>query len=129
MGDFVLGDLGLLVLVTGLLVLEVGLLVLVTGDLVLLGLTGLFVDETLGLLVDGALGLLVLPEREYPSAATAGMARATRRALKNFIFDCDVSVRAGEKKLVNVEVPLPDDTRIVSPAEYVPKEIAAFSGA
>ena len=35
---------------------------------------------------------------------------------------------AGEKKLVNVEVPLPDDMKIVAPAEDVPKDIAAFSG-
>ena len=36
---------------------------------------------------------------------------------------------AGEKKLVNVDVPLPDDTKIIAPAEGVPKKIAAFSGA
>ena len=36
---------------------------------------------------------------------------------------------AGEKKLVNVKVPLPDDITIVAPAEDVSKEIAAFSGA
>jgi hypothetical protein len=35
---------------------------------------------------------------------------------------------AGEKKLVNVEVPLPDDIKIAAPAEDVPKDIAAFSG-
>ena len=36
---------------------------------------------------------------------------------------------AGEKKLVNVEVPLPDNVKIVAPAEDTPKDIAAFSGA
>ena len=36
---------------------------------------------------------------------------------------------AGEKILVNVKVPLPDDIKIVAPATDVPKEIAAFSGA
>ncbi len=36
---------------------------------------------------------------------------------------------AGEKISVNVEVPLPDDIKIVAPATDVPKEIAAFSGA
>ena len=36
---------------------------------------------------------------------------------------------AGEKKLVNIKVPLPDDITIAAPAEDVSKEIAAFSGA
>lgn len=36
---------------------------------------------------------------------------------------------AGEKKLVNVEVPLPDNVKIIAPTEDVPKDIAAFSGA
>ena len=36
---------------------------------------------------------------------------------------------AGEKKLVNVKVPMPDDITIVAPATDVSKEIAAFSGA
>ena len=36
---------------------------------------------------------------------------------------------AGEKILLNVKVPLPDDIKIVAPATDVPKEIAAFSGA
>jgi len=36
---------------------------------------------------------------------------------------------AGEKKLVNVKVPMPDDITIVAPAEDVPKDIRAFSGA
>ena len=36
---------------------------------------------------------------------------------------------AGEKKLVNVKVPMPDDITIVAPAEDVPKDLAAFSGA
>jgi hypothetical protein len=35
---------------------------------------------------------------------------------------------AGEKKLLNLDVPLPDDITIVAPAEDVPKDIAAFSG-
>jgi hypothetical protein len=35
---------------------------------------------------------------------------------------------AGEKVLHTVEVPLPEDLRIVPPAEDIPKEIAAFSG-
>ena len=35
---------------------------------------------------------------------------------------------AGEKKLVNVKVPLPDDIKIAAPAEDIPKDIAAFSG-
>ena len=35
---------------------------------------------------------------------------------------------AGEKKLLNVEVPLPDDITIGAPAKDVPKDIAAFSG-
>ena len=35
---------------------------------------------------------------------------------------------AGEKILVNVKVPLPDDIKITAPAADVPKEIAAFSG-
>ncbi len=35
---------------------------------------------------------------------------------------------AGEKKLLNLDVPLPDDITIVDPAEDVPKDIAAFSG-
>ena len=39
------------------------------------------------------------------------------------------TTEAGEKKIVNVEVPLPEDTRIVAPAGDVPKKIAAFSGA
>jgi hypothetical protein len=36
---------------------------------------------------------------------------------------------AGEKISVNVEVPLPDDIKIVAPATDVPREIATFSGA
>jgi hypothetical protein len=36
---------------------------------------------------------------------------------------------AGEKKLVNLKVPLPDDIKIVAPATDVSNEIAAFSGA
>ena len=35
---------------------------------------------------------------------------------------------AGEKVLLTVEVPLPEDLKIVAPAEDIPKEIAAFSG-
>ena len=35
---------------------------------------------------------------------------------------------AGENKLVNIEVPLPGDTKIVAPAEDIPKKIAEFSG-
>ncbi len=35
---------------------------------------------------------------------------------------------AGEKKLLNVEVPLPDDIKIVAPTKDVSKKIAAFSG-
>ncbi len=35
---------------------------------------------------------------------------------------------AGEKGLLTVEVPLPEDLKIVAPAEDIPKEIAAFSG-
>ena len=44
------------------------------------------------------------------------------------IVICEIT-NAGEKKLVNVEVPLPDNVKIVAPAEDVPKDIAAFSGA
>ena len=36
---------------------------------------------------------------------------------------------AGEKILLNVKVPLPDDIKIAAPAADVPKDIAAFSGA
>jgi hypothetical protein len=36
---------------------------------------------------------------------------------------------AGENKLVNIDFPLPVDTKIVAPSDNVPKEIAAFSGA
>jgi hypothetical protein len=39
---------------------------------------------------------------------------------------CEIT-DAGEKNL-SVEVPLPDDIKIVAPAEDVPKDIAAFSG-
>ena len=35
---------------------------------------------------------------------------------------------AGEKVLLTVEVPLPEDLKIVAPAEDIPKDIAAFSG-
>jgi len=35
---------------------------------------------------------------------------------------------AGEKKSLNLKVPLPDDIKIVAPAGDVPKDIAAFSG-
>ena len=35
---------------------------------------------------------------------------------------------AGEKVLLTVEVPLPENIKIVAPAEDIPKEIAAFSG-
>ena len=35
---------------------------------------------------------------------------------------------AGEKVLLTVEVPLPENLKIVAPAEDIPKEIAAFSG-
>ena len=38
-------------------------------------------------------------------------------------------IGAGETKLVNVEVPLPDDIKITAAAGNVPREIAAFSGA
>lgn len=50
------------------------------------------------------------------------------------LFVCTILIavcaitNAGEKKLVNVEVPLPDNVKIVAPAEDVPKDIAAFSG-
>jgi hypothetical protein len=40
---------------------------------------------------------------------------------------CGIS-DAGEKKLSNLEVPLPDYIKIVAPAGAVPKDIAAFSG-
>ena len=35
---------------------------------------------------------------------------------------------AGEKVLLTVEVPLPENLKIVAPAEDIPKDIAAFSG-
>ena len=35
---------------------------------------------------------------------------------------------AGEKKLVNVKVTMPDDIKIVAPAEDVPDNIAEFAG-
>ena len=44
------------------------------------------------------------------------------------IIVCGIT-NAGEKILVNVEVPLPDDIKITAPAEDVPKGLAAFSGA
>ena len=40
-----------------------------------------------------------------------------------------ITLPTGEKILLNVKVPLPDDIKIVAPATDVPKEIAAFSGA
>jgi hypothetical protein len=49
------------------------------------------------------------------------------------LFVCIIMIAIGgitkaEEKNLNVEVPLPDDTKIVAPAEDVPKGIAAFSG-
>jgi len=41
---------------------------------------------------------------------------------------CEIT-DAGEKMLLNVKVPLPDDIKIAAPAADVPKDIAAFSGA
>lgn len=35
---------------------------------------------------------------------------------------------AGEKKIANIDVPLPDDIKIIECAADVPKEIATFSG-
>jgi hypothetical protein len=40
---------------------------------------------------------------------------------------CGIS-DAGEKKFVNVEVPLPDDITVVAPVGDIPKGISAFSG-